>query len=250
CFFQKQSDWTDTEYFKSDRRRVFQSSRSRLPSGPTGRVRKFCGVLAAEVTEMPDSRARRDYSLALTVRGVISSSDPQEGTSLNVRITPQSTDTSLVETPGHCVSDLVASTALVRLSRIAFYSLLLRHKIGLSGIFDTAPQTRFLVSYANRYAKFPFTECWVTDRREDACIPQETRNLMSRIREDVTKSEHSQTGIPTSNVFSPLKLEFSITSPFGHLNQAPRGMIAASSVISSTVAARRSSSFNSFGMGP
>ncbi|KYQ54793.1 hypothetical protein ALC60_06395 [Trachymyrmex zeteki] len=48
----------------------------------------------------------------------------------------------------------------------------------------------------------------------------------------------------------PLKLEFSITSPLGHLNQAPRGMMAASSVISSTVAARRSSSFNSFGMGP
>ncbi|KYM91426.1 hypothetical protein ALC53_01494 [Atta colombica] len=63
------------------------------------------------------SRTRRDYSLALTVRGVVSSSDPQEGTGRNVRITPQSTDTSLAETPGHCVSDLVGSTALVRLPR-------------------------------------------------------------------------------------------------------------------------------------
>lgn len=55
---------------------------------------------------------RRNYSLALTVRGVISSSDPQEGTGRNVRITPQSTDTSLAETPGHCVSDLVVRLRL------------------------------------------------------------------------------------------------------------------------------------------
>lgn len=48
----------------------------------------------------------------------------------------------------------------------------------------------------------------------------------------------------------PLKLGFSITSPFGYLYQAPRGTIAASIMMDSTVAARRSSSFNSLGIGP
>ncbi|KYN06555.1 hypothetical protein ALC62_02634 [Cyphomyrmex costatus] len=58
------------------------------------------------------TRPRCNYSLALTVRGVVSSSDPQEGTGRNVRITLQSTDTSLAEMPGHCVSNLVGRLRL------------------------------------------------------------------------------------------------------------------------------------------
>ncbi|TGZ53213.1 hypothetical protein DBV15_01539 [Temnothorax longispinosus] len=103
-----------------DRRR---QTRSRLakPASLSGRsdarTRDFTGFLRPERVREREAlaRPRHDYTLALTVRGVASSSDPQrKARAANRRGSlRKSTDTSLAETPGHCVR-LGRSTALVQ----------------------------------------------------------------------------------------------------------------------------------------